>query len=155
MMHTFCHSHNIKNVIFKYIDILYECHTHKYISTNMKINIKNRELELHYSLRILINYEEITGKSLDFADLTSISNLIKLYYSAVIASLQYAREPLDITWEDFLDFIDETGEKGLMDFGNWYANSMTANMDVEKNKKSNKDTKKTNKKTDLKLEKNV
>lgn len=121
----------------------------------MKININGHELELHYSLRILINYEELTGKSLDFADLTSVSNLIKLYYAAVIASLQYARMPLDVTWEDFLDFVDEDGEKGLMDFGNWYAKSMTAQSDVEKNKKANKDTNKKEKKSDLKLEKNV
>lgn len=152
MMHTFCHSHNIKNVIFKYIDILYECHAHKYISTNMKINIKNRELELHYSLRILINYEEITGKSLDMSDFNSFSNLSKLFYAAVLASLQYNRMPLDVSWEDFLDFIDDNdGIKLMSEFGNWFANIMATNLKIEDNKKK----KNTSKKSDSVLEKNV
>ena len=120
----------------------------------MKITIKGRELELHYSLRILINYEEITGKSLDFNDMNSISSLIKLFYSAVIASLQYARQPLDITWEEFLDFIDEQGNYDLLkEFGEWYTNIMLASMDVENQKKGESDKKKT--KSTIKLEKNV
>lgn len=120
----------------------------------MKITIKNREIELHYSLRILINYEEITGKSLDFSDMNSVSNLIKLFYSAVIASLQYNRQPLDVTWEEFLDFMDEQGNYNLLkDFGEWYTNTMLASMDLESQKQINKDKKKST--SSLKLEKNV
>ena len=121
----------------------------------MKITIKGRELEMHYSLRILINYEEITGKSLDFSDMNSISNLVKLFYSAVLAALQYAKQPLDITYDDFLDFIDSEGNYDILrEFGEWYTNTMLAHMDVENQKKGKTQDKK-EKKSDLKLEKNV
>lgn len=118
----------------------------------MKINIKGKELELHYSLRILINYEEITGKSLDMTDFNSFSNLSKLFYAAVLASLQYNRMPLDVSWEDFLDFIDDNdGIKLMSEFGNWFANIMATNLKIEDNKKK----KNTSKKSDSVLEKNV
>lgn len=122
----------------------------------MKINIKGHDLELHYSMRILINYEELTGKSLNFEDLNSFTNLSQLFFSSIIASLQYNRQPLDITWDDFIDWIDENGGFTILtEFGNWYAKILTANLEIETKKNKNKDTKKEAKKSDLKLEKNV
>ena len=121
----------------------------------MKIKIKNHDLELHYSLRILVNYEELTGKSLDFNDMNNFSSLIKLFYATVVASLQYSRQELDVTYEDFYDYIDNNGNFTLLkEFGDWFAQVFMANLDVENNK-VNKDNKKTQKKSDLKLEKNV
>ena len=85
----------------------------------MKLKIGNEELELVYSFRSSIYFESITGHSLDFTKLTS-NDLITLFYSVVVASLQKAKKPV-ISMLDFLDIVDENGgEKCLVDFSNWY-----------------------------------
>ena len=85
----------------------------------MKLKIGNEELELVYSFRSSIYFESITGHSLDFTKLTS-NDLITLFYSVVVASLQKAKKPV-ISMLDFLDAVDDNGgEKCLVDFSNWY-----------------------------------
>ena len=102
-----------------------------------------------------MNYEDLTGKSLDFNDMNNFSSLMRLFYSTVVASLQYNREELDITWEDFNDYVDENGGFSLLkDFGDWFAKIFMTNLELEQSKSTNKNKKET-KKSDLKLEKNV
>jgi hypothetical protein len=85
----------------------------------MKLNINGEELELVYSFRINLFYEEISNKSLDFTSL-SANDLVNLFYSTVIASLQKAKRP-NITMLEFLDVIDDNGgEKVIVDFSNWF-----------------------------------
>ena len=85
----------------------------------MKLKIGNEELELVYSFRSSIYFEQITGHSLDFTKLTS-NDLITLFYSVVVATLQKAKKPV-ISMLDFLDIVDDNGgEKCLVDFSNWY-----------------------------------
>ena len=85
----------------------------------MKLKIGNEELELVYSFRSSIYFESITGHSLDFTKLTS-NDLITLFYSVVVATLQKAKKPV-ISMLDFLDIVDENGgDKCLVDFSNWY-----------------------------------
>lgn len=94
----------------------------------MKIKIKDYEFELRYSMRAFINYEAITGKSLNQEDLQQISNLIILFYSFVQASAAYHKIQLNIDYNDFLDYIDENGgEVILVQFGQWYVKAATAN----------------------------
>lgn len=89
----------------------------------MKLKIGNEELELVYSFRSSIYFESITGHSLDFTKLTS-NDLITLFYSVVVATLQKAKKPV-ISMLDFLDVIDDSGgEKCLVDFSNWYIGIM-------------------------------
>lgn len=101
----------------------------------------NKEVELKYSFRSSIYFEQITGHNLDLANMSQ-NDLISLFYCVVIASLQKAKEPI-ITMLDFLDAIDDfnNGEKCIIDFGNWFVDVMKAQYEVLN---SNEDVKKVN-----------
>ena len=79
----------------------------------------------------------------------SQNDLITLFYCVVIASLQKAKKPI-ITMLDFMDAIDENdGEKCIVDFSNWYVQTITAQYEVlnsmgDEKKQTNTDKKKTN-----------
>lgn len=104
----------------------------------MKLKIGNEELELVYSFRSSIYFESITGHSLDFTKLTS-NDLITLFYSVVVASLQKAKKPV-ISMLDFLDAVDDNGgEKCLVDFSNWYIAIMKAQYELLAEEKEDKE----------------
>ena len=104
----------------------------------MKLKIGNEELELVYSFRSSIYFESITGHSLDFTKLTS-NDLITLFYSVVVASLQKAKQPV-ISMLDFLDAVDDNGgEKCLVDFSNWYIEIMKAQYELLTEEKEDKE----------------
>ena len=104
----------------------------------MKLKIGNEELELVYSFRSSIYFESITGHSLDFTKLTS-NDLITLFYSVVVASLQKAKKPV-ISMLDFLDAVDDNGgEKCLVDFSNWYIAIMKAQYELLTEEKEDKE----------------
>lgn len=85
----------------------------------MKLKIGSEELELVYSFRSSIYFEQIAGHNLDFTKFNA-NDLITLFYSVFVASLQKAKKPV-ITMTDFMDIIDDNGgEKCLVDFSNWY-----------------------------------
>ena len=95
----------------------------------MKLIINGEELELTYSFRINLYYEEISGKSLDFDNFKS-NDLLNLFYSAVVSSLQKAKRPI-ITMLECLDVIDDNGgDKILVDFSNWYVDVMKGQYDM-------------------------
>ena len=95
----------------------------------MKFKINNYELELTYSFRIMVYYEQISGHSLDPKNFNT-NDLITLFYSAVISSLQKERRPI-ISMIDFLDAIDDNGgEKCLMNFSDWYESIIKAQYEL-------------------------
>ncbi len=95
----------------------------------MKIKINNEEIELVYSFRSAVYFEQIAGHNLDFTKMSQ-NDLITLFYCVVIASLQKAKKPV-ITMLDFMDAIDENdGEKCIIDFSNWYVQTITAQYEV-------------------------
>jgi hypothetical protein len=103
-----------------------------------KIN-ENKEVELKYSFRSAVYFEQIAGHNLDLANMSQ-NDLITLFYCVVIASLQKAKEPI-ITMLAFMDCIDDYngGEKCIIDFGNWFVDVMKAQYEVIN---SNEDAKK-------------
>ena len=105
----------------------------------MKLKINNEEIELIYSFRSSVYFEQISGHNLDFANMSQ-NDLITLFYSVVIASLQKVRKPI-ITMLDFLDAIDENGgEKCIIDFSHWYVNTIAAQYEViQAEEESNED----------------
>ena len=115
----------------------------------MKLKINNEEIELVYSFRSSVYFEQIAGKNIDFTNLTA-QDLITLFYSVVIASLQKAKKPV-ITMLDFLDVIDECGgDKCLFEFSNWYVDVIKAQYEAlgsMSNEEEKKQPKKTVKKT--------
>lgn len=77
-----------------YIDNIYN------ILNCMKINIKGKEIELKYSFRSFILYENIQGKS--FTPTTTTEVLVFLY-CCILAS----DKELVFTFDEFLDYVDE------------------------------------------------
>ena len=114
----------------------------------MKLVINNEDLELVYSFRSSIYFENITGHSIDLGNFSS-NDLLTLFYSVVIASLQKDRKPI-ISMLDFLDAVDEnSGEKCLFEFSKWYVDIVKAqyemiNSDDVKEKKKKTQSKKKN-----------
>lgn len=115
----------------------------------MKLKIGSEELELVYSFRSSIYFEQIAGHNLDFAKL-SANDLITLFYSVFVASLQKAKKPV-ITMIDFMDIVDDNGgEKCLVDFSNWYIDIIKAQYELltEEKEEKEKPTKTSKKKKD-------
>lgn len=111
----------------------------------MKIKINNEEIELVYSFRSAVYFEQIAGHNLDFTKMSQ-NDLITLFYCVVIASLQKAKKPV-ITMLDFMDAIDENdGEKCIIDFSNWYVQTITAQYEVLNSMGDDKKQAKTGKK---------
>lgn len=98
----------------------------------MKINIKNQEIELSYSMRIYILFENITNKSLSFESMQSYTSLIVLFYSSIIASIQKQKLNITISYDEFMDWIDENnGEKMIKQFSAWFAERLTNNIALQ------------------------
>ena len=113
----------------------------------MILKINNEDITLVYSFRSSLYFEQIAGHNLDFNTLTA-NDLVTLFYSVTIASLQKAKKPI-ITMIDFLDVIDDNGgEKCLTDFTTWYVDVLKAQYEVlaqeEDNKAKNVSKKKDN-----------
>ena len=113
----------------------------------MTLKINNEDITLVYSFRSSLYFEQIAGHNLDFNTLTA-NDLVTLFYSVTIASLQKAKKPI-ITMLDFLDVIDDNGgEKCLTDFTTWYVDVLKAQYEVlaqeEDNKAKNVSKKKDN-----------
>jgi hypothetical protein len=113
----------------------------------MTLKINNEDITLVYSFRSALYFEQITGHNLDFNTL-SANDLVTLFYSVVMASLQKAKKPV-ITMIDFLDVVDDNGgDRCLTEFTNWYVEVLKAQYEVlveeadQKQKKTSK--KKTN-----------
>ncbi len=98
----------------------------------MKIQINEQELELHYSLRIYIIYENMTDKSIEPDDFFKMTNVITLLYAAIVASLQYYRKPASLDWNDYMDWLDtQGGDKILVEFANWFGKESEAQKSME------------------------
>ena len=95
----------------------------------MKLQINGENLELVYSFRSAIYFEQITGHNIDFSNLTG-NDLITLFYTVVIASLQKAKKEV-IDMVSFLDVVDENGgDKCFMEFAKWYADVIRVQFEI-------------------------
>ena len=93
----------------------------------MKITIKGQEIELHYTMRMMVIYENITGESVDFTNMESIKQLTTLFLACIIASAKKAKIDLNITYDDFVDWVDDNGGYVILnDFALWLAAEMDA-----------------------------
>lgn len=114
----------------------------------MKVKINEHEFELRYSMRMFINYEAIMGKSLDPADLQNYTNFIALLFACISASAAYNKIQLNLSYDDFLNWLDEQGgELFLVKFGQWYLKASQANAALMQQSSSEEGTKKSRKKS--------
>ena len=85
----------------------------------MKIVIKEQEIELKYSFRSLMVYEQILGKTFQPHGLTEI---LTFMYCIIITS----KKDLQFTYDEFLDLIDEN--PGIIkDFSEWLTGAVQRN----------------------------
>lgn len=85
----------------------------------MKINIKDKEIELKYGFRAMMLFEEITGESFQ---LRGMKDLIVYFYSTIIAS----DKDMDIDFDGFIDWMDGNPDT-LNEFGDWVINHSKKN----------------------------
>lgn len=114
----------------------------------MKILIKGKEIEMHYSMRSFVIYEQLAGKSLNFEDINSLSAIVTLFYANVLATMQYNKMEMDFTYDDFWDYIDENGgEKLIQEFSQWYMSHLQSQADFNKRKPTKEEIKSASKKS--------
>lgn len=92
----------------------------------MKINIKGTDLELFYSMRVYLIYEQITGNTLSLKD-GSYTVSVNLFYSAILASMQHYHLDLDFEYNEYLDWLDEQGIDLIKEFIEWFLKIMNVN----------------------------
>lgn len=80
----------------------------------MKVNINGTEVELVYTMRSLMVYEKVYGKTFQPEGLTEI---MVYFYSTVLASAKN----LQISFDDFIEWIDENPQ-AITDFSEWLTN---------------------------------
>lgn len=94
----------------------------------MRIN-ENEEIELLYSFRSNIYFEQITGHSVDFSKLTA-NDLVTLFYTIFISTLQKNKKPI-VSLLEFLDIVDlNNGERCILEFSEWYTKTITAQYEI-------------------------
>ena len=103
----------------------------KTLNTNiMKVHILERDIELKATFRAYIIFENITGKS--FQQLSTLADVLTFFYATILGSAKTT----DISFDDFLDFIDENPNI-VTEFSEWMAGSNAvveeaSNSNVEK-----------------------
>lgn len=93
----------------------------------MKITIKDKEIELRYTIRSMMIYENIMGKS--FSP-DGLSEIIIYFYSTVLAS----SKDTSISYDDFIDWFDQNPE-ALNDFSEWLNSNVKVLGDIRKKPK--------------------
>jgi len=93
----------------------------------MKVKIKDTEITLHYTMRMYMNYENITGGTIDFNNFTSLNQLIILFLSCILASAKKDNIDLQLDYEEFMDWLDEQGGNVILtDFTIWLTKQLQA-----------------------------
>lgn len=106
----------------------------------MKINIKGTDLELFYSMRVYLIYEQITGNTLSLKD-GSYTVSVNLFYSAILASMQHYHLDLDFEYNEYLDWLDEKGMDLIKEFIEWFLKIMNTNNSLIEKQIDEKDIK--------------
>ena len=108
----------------------------------MKVNIKGKELELFYSMRIYLIYEQITGNTLSLKD-GSYTVSVNLFYSAILASMQHANLDLNFEYDEYLDWLDTQGMDLIKEFIEWFLKIMNVGNSLIEKQIDEKDIKNT------------
>lgn len=99
----------------------------------MVINLKNKLIELKYTFRGYMIFEEITDKSFE----GGIKDTIILFYSMLMGS----SKELSIEFDDFMDWLDENPDK-LSEFTEWLQSNIKSRNLRNKGEETKEDKKK-------------
>ena len=109
----------------------------------MKITIKDTNLELKYSIRTNIMYENVLEKSLDYSKLNNVSEITQLFYCNILATMQANKMPLDLTWDEYIEWLDENGGYSyLNDYALWLTKQLEIQFNISKKEEKKTKTKK-------------
>jgi len=112
----------------------------------MKINVNNKEFDLVYSIRTNIMYENIVNESLDYTQLSNITKISQLFYCNILASMQANKLPLELSWDEFITWLDENGGyTKLNDYALWLAKQIEIQANLIQKTEDNEDKKKVKK----------
>lgn len=92
----------------------------------MKVKIKGKTLDLHYSMRIYLIYETITGKTLSLQN-GSYTVSVNLLYSTILATMQHKHLDLNFEYDEYLDWLDKQGMDLIKEFIEWFLKIMNVN----------------------------
>lgn len=91
----------------------------------MIVNIKDKEIELKYTLRSMIMYENITEQTFNP---TTMTDIITYMYCVVVAS----SKDYSLKFDEFIDYIDENPNI-ITEFGTWIQEVVNTNDIFKKN----------------------
>ena len=102
----------------------------------MKITINDRDIELKYSFRSIMLYENIQNKPFNP---TSTTDIIVFMFCVILGS----DKEMKLSFDDFLDYMDEHPEV-IIEFSNWLTEELDKNrtLSPEEEKKRMKTQKK-------------
>ena len=92
----------------------------------MKLNIKDKEIELKYSIRALLMYENMTDKT--FSTSTLLTDMVVFMYCVVISS----SKDYSLSFDEFIDYLDEN-PNAIQEFAEWLKNNVNSNNNFTKN----------------------
>lgn len=99
----------------------------------MKINIKDKEIELKYSFRAIMIYEKMTGESFNPK---GTSEMLLYFYSIILGS----DKEFMLDFDEFIDWIDNNPQV-LNDFVLWLSQIISKNdLLNDSNEDDNKET---------------
>ena len=90
----------------------------------MKIQVKEKEIELKYTMRSLMIYEDITGKSFNPS---TLKDIMIYFYSTLLAS----DRDTDVSFDEFVDYVDEHNEV-ISEFTEWITQKATIDNFISK-----------------------
>lgn len=118
----------------------------------MKVNIKNTELELNYTSRMFIHYEDMTDESYDPNNMNTTKKQMILFLCCILGSIEKQKLNISFSWDEFMDFLDDNNDYMiLINFANWLNEEQNAryaqlpkeeekdDMPVQKSRKKAKD----------------
>lgn len=98
----------------------------------MKITLKYKTFDLHYSMRGYILYENIMGKSMSFDDKYSYTSLLVLLYSFIVGTIQRDKLGITLSYDEFIDYVDDNDpQKLLKEFSEWFTSQLNFNSDLK------------------------
>lgn len=88
------------------------------------------------------------GKGLGFEQMQSYTSVISLFYAAVVASLQYNKLDSNLTYDEFINWLDEDSAPRIKEFTEWFMSNVVSQQDKidEKQEKELQKKSKTSKK---------
>lgn len=86
----------------------------------MTITIRQKQVELRYSMRSLFSYENITGQSFNPKGLRDFA---MFFYCVLVSS----NKDLDITFDDFIDEVLDPQPELMGEFAEWLGKTMQKN----------------------------